>query len=153
MIQRLQSVYLLLAAALVITSMFMPMATLVTPVDPLVLAAMGAYTPGADSILLFTMWPLTIVLGLSALLALISIFLYRNRPLQMRVCNFTALLLIAFYVVLGIYIYDLYIALNGESLQLQAALSMPVVALVLNYIAYRRIRADERLVRSADRLR
>ena len=99
------------------------------------------------------MWPLTIVLGLAALLALISIFLYRNRPLQMRVCNFTSLLLIAFYVVLGIYIYDLYIALNGESLQLQAALSMPVVALALNYIAYRRIRADERLVRSADRLR
>ena len=147
MIQRLQSVYLLLAAALVITSMFMPMATIVTPEDPMVLSAMGAYTPGADSKLLFTMWPLTIVL------ALISIFLYRNRPLQMRVCNFTALLLIAFYVVLGIYIYDLYIALNGESLQLQAALSMPVVALVLNYIAYRRIRADEQLVRSADRLR
>ena len=147
MIQRLQSVYLLLAAALVVTSMFMPMATIVTPEDPMVLSAMGAYTPGADSKLLFTMWPLTIVLGLSALLALISIFL------QMRVCNFTALLLIAFYVVLGIYIYDLYIALNGESLQLQAALSMPVVALVLNYIAYRRIRADERLVRSADRLR
>ena len=152
MIQRLQSVYLLLAAALVVTSMFMPMATIVTLEDPMVLSAMGAYTPGADSKLLFTMWPLTIVLGLSALLALISIFLYRNRP-QMRVCNFTALLLIAFYVVLGIYIYDLYIALNGESLQLQAALSMPVVALVLNYIAYRRIRADERLVRSADRLR
>ena len=153
MIQRLQSVYLLLAAALVVTSMFMPMATIVTLEDPMVLSAMGAYTPGADSKLLLTMWPLTIVLGLSALLALISIFLYRNRPLQMRVCNFTALLLIAFYVVLGIYIYDLYIALNGESLQLQAALSMPVVALVLNYIAYRRIRADERLVRSADRLR
>ena len=131
MIQRLQSVYLLLAAALVVTSMFMPMATIVTLEDPMVLSAMGAYTPGADSKLLFTMWPLTIVLGLSALLALISIFLYRNRPLQMRVCNFTALLLIA----------------------LQAALSMPVVALVLNYIAYRRIRADERLVRSADRLR
>ena len=30
MIQRLQSVYLLLAAALVVTSMFMPMATIVT---------------------------------------------------------------------------------------------------------------------------
>ena len=98
MIQRLQSVYLLLAAALVITSMFMPMATIVTPEDPMVLSAMGAYTPGADSKLLFTMWPLTIVLGLSALLALISIFLYRNRPLQMRVCNFTALLLMSFWV-------------------------------------------------------
>ena len=46
MIQRLQSVYLLLAAALVITSMFMPMATIVTPEDPMVLSAMGAYTPG-----------------------------------------------------------------------------------------------------------
>ena len=37
MIQRLQSVYLLLAAALVVTSMFMPMATIVTPEDPMVL--------------------------------------------------------------------------------------------------------------------
>ena len=49
--------------------------------------------------------------------------------------------------------YEQFCRNNGESLQLQAALSMPVVALVLNYIAYRRIRADERLVRSADRLR
>ena len=46
MIQRLQSVYLLLAVALVVTSMFMPMATIVTPEDPMVLSAMGAYTPG-----------------------------------------------------------------------------------------------------------
>ena len=65
MIQRLQSVYLLLAAALVVTSMFMPMATIVTPEDPMVLSAMGAYTLGADSKLLFTMWPLAIVLGLT----------------------------------------------------------------------------------------
>ena len=99
------------------------------------------------------MWPLTIVAALAAQLSLINILLFRNRPLQMRVCHFTTLLLVTFYVIVGIYIYDLYIALNGESLQLQAALSMPVVALVLNYIAYRRIRADERLVRSAVRLR
>lgn len=133
--------------------MFMPLTTIVTPEDTVILSSLGAYTPAPESKLLFEMWPLTIVAALAALLSLINIFLFRNRPLQMRVCHFTTLLLVAFYVIVGIYIYDLYIALNGESLQLQAALSMPVVALVLNYIAYRRIRADERLVRSADRLR
>ena len=153
MIQRLQSVYLFLVAALVATCMFMPLTTIVTPEDTVILSSLGAYAPAPESKLLFEMWPLTIVAALAALLSLINIFLFRNRPLQMRVCHFTTWFLVAFYVIVGIYIYDLYIALNGESLQLQAALSMPVVALVLNYIAYRRIRADERLVRSADRLR
>lgn len=153
MIQRLQSVYLFLAAALVATCMFMPLVTIITPEETVTLSAVGAYTLGEEARLLFSVWPLTIVAALAALLALVDIFLFRNRPLQMRVCNFIALLLIAFYVIAGIYLYNLSLDLDGESLQWQAALTMPVVALALNYIAWRRIRADERLVRSADRLR
>ncbi len=151
MIQRLQSVYLFLAAALVATCMFMPLVTIITPEEPLTISAVGVYNPGDDAKPPFDVWPLTIVTALAALLAFIDIFLFRNRPLQMKVCYFITFLLIAFYVIVGIYVY--YLAVNGESLQWQAALSMPVAALVLNFIAYRRIRADERLVRSADRLR
>ena len=116
MIQRLQSVYLFLVAALVATCMFMPLTTIVTPEDTVILSSLGAYAPAPESKLLFEMWPLTIVAALAALLSLINIFLFRNRPLQMRVCHFTTLLLVTFYVIVGIYIYDLYIALNGESL-------------------------------------
>lgn len=53
MIQRLQSVYLLLAAALVVTSMFMPMATIVTPEDPWFFGDGGIIRRGPFEIIIY----------------------------------------------------------------------------------------------------
>ena len=86
--------------------MFMPLVTIITPEETVTLSAVGAYNPGDDAKSLFDVWPLTIVTALAALLAFIDIFLFRNRPLQMRVCYFITFLLIAFYVIVGIYVYD-----------------------------------------------
>ena len=78
MIQRLQSVYLFLAAALVATCMFMPLVTIITPEETVILSAVGVYNPGDDAKSLFDVWPLTIVTALAALLAFIDIFLFRK---------------------------------------------------------------------------
>ncbi len=152
MIQRIQTIYLFLAAALAATFIFLPAATLFAPSAPVIFSPTGFYEAGTNHEMAATV-PLAIVAALSALLPLINIFLYRNRPLQMRVCRTTTLLLLAVYIVFGIYVHTMSATLQSESTQWGASLTMPAVALILNEIALRRVRADERLVRSADRLR
>ena len=98
----------------------------------------------------FIQWQ--ILIALMGLLACISIFLYKNRILQMKFCLFNGLMLLAFYP-----IFFLYLWVNGKSLaatsSLAAALVIPLVAVILEYMAYRKINQDEQLVRSADRIR
>ena len=43
--------------------------------------------------------------------------------------------------------------LAGAALSVKIALSFPIIALILDYLAIRNIGADEALVRSLDRLR
>lgn len=78
--------------------------------------------------------------------------LYKNRILQMKFCLFNGLMLLAFYP-----IFFLHLWVNGKSLaatsSLAAALVIPLVAVILEYMAYRKINQDEQLVRSADRIR
>lgn len=152
MIQRIQTIYLLLAAIVTGIFTFMSMATLYTQGAPIQFSGTGFYEAGSNEAIAYV-WPLTIVCALAALLPLLNIFLYRNRLLQIRVCHFTTLMLLAVYATFGIYVYNMSMTLQAESIQWGAALSMPFVALILNIIAQSRIRADERLVRSADRLR
>ena len=70
----------------------------------------------------------------------------------MKFCLFNGLMLLAFYP-----IFFLYLWVNGKSLaatsSLAAALVIPLVAVILEYMAYRKINQDEQLVRSADRIR
>ena len=152
MIQRIQTIYLFLAAALMAAFAFLPLVTLFTPANPVLFYTYGFCEPGTAHQLAST-WPLLIVTALAVLLPFINIFLFRNRPLQMRVCRFVSLMLLAVYAVFGVYVYNMSGVWHVESIHWGAALTMPAVALVLNEIAFRRIRADERLVRSADRLR
>ncbi len=152
MIQRIQSIYLLLSAIVTVLFMFLPLATLFTPGAPVIFSAIGVCEAGSGNAVA-TILPLTIVSALAVILPLVNIFLYRNRPLQIRVCGFTTLMLLAIYATFGIYVFNMSNTLQAESVQWGAALSMPFVALVLNIIAQSKVRADERLVRSADRLR
>jgi len=90
--------------------------------------------------------------GLSALLALIAIFLFRNRKVQMQLTKILLLITGAAAVVAGV----LYVQDTGDTtidFQLGVGAVLPVVAIILMAISHRLIRRDEKLVRSMDRLR
>ncbi|MBO4486866.1 MAG: DUF4293 domain-containing protein [Bacteroidaceae bacterium] len=88
------------------------------------------------------------LVGLGTLLILWSIFLYKNRMRQVSVVNLSTLCHALTGVVLG------GASLTGTSVEWgRVALFLPLVAIIFNLLAARRIRFDERLVRSADRLR
>ncbi|MGN0049533.1 MAG: DUF4293 domain-containing protein [Bacteroides sp.] len=152
MIQRIQSVYLLVVTALLIAAMCMPVGRFVEPMGignivfkPLGLNAMTGEWQST--------WGLFGILLLAAIIAFCTIFLFRNRMLQVRMTVFSSLLLIGFYIAFGVFYFMLKDNYVGMSFQPGWALCLPIVAIILNYLAFRAIYRDELMVKAADRLR
>ena len=100
-------------------------------------------------------WPvLFTLLTLVASILMFDIFLFKKRALQMRLLNFGLIVLILYYLVAVVFIY---IALRGDSpcigFRPTVWAALPIVAVILGYLAFRAILRDELLVRSLDRLR
>jgi glucan phosphoethanolaminetransferase (alkaline phosphatase superfamily) len=113
---------------------------------------MGLATVNESAEQLYPTWGLFALTSVIALLALITIFLFKKRMLQIRLCVFNAILMIGFYALSAFYLVNLKVDLEAV-LMVKIALSFPLVSLILNYLAIRSIGADEMLVRSLDRLR
>ena len=98
---------------------------------------------------------IVIVNSLIILLAIINIFLFRNRKLQFLMCR-VLMLLTCILVVPMFYIIqeanELFGTVSHSSVYMPASY-LPFVSLILFFLAGRGINADEKLVRSADRLR
>lgn len=161
MIQRVQTIYLLLIVILGITLCFQPVLQLVTPEEA---AELRIYELGASGLKLITnedcqpviclqgLWGLLVTTALIPLLALVDIFLYKKRLLQARLNIFLALLCLGYYGVLAIYIWQAKLALGVDWHVLPWA-AIPLICFVLTLMATRRILKDEALVRAADRIR
>ncbi|AZQ43716.1 DUF4293 domain-containing protein [Nonlabens ponticola] len=87
----------------------------------------------------------------SAVLAFIAIFLYRNRQLQTVVNRLNILLNL---ILLGVFLYRA-LTMSGETAVSEKGIGMfiPILSIVLLVLANRAIRKDEQLVKSVDRLR
>lgn len=94
-----------------------------------------------------------LLLGLflfSALLSVVSIFLFKNRLLQIRLGLLNILLNI---LLVGYLAYSLSKLPGGFSSEKGIGLLAPFISIVLLIIANRFIRKDEKLVKSVDRFR
>ncbi len=139
MIQRIQTVYLLLAAAAV--GLFLGLA--------------GEWLAGLDAA--FTWLPPAVyaVGGLTALLALVSVGLYQNRATQVKVvfwAQMADLLLIAVLAV-GVALSAFGDGATPFDVARSSVVFLPVLAYVFLLLARRSVRRDIELVRSMDRLR
>jgi len=139
MIQRIQTVWLILAAA----------AAFLT----LKLSFFSGNIVGADKVKTFT--PLTATSNLVILIftiatgiaALIAIFLYKNRKLQMRIS--LAAMLVSLLTLLLYYYQTRHFAEGQYDLTALVALAVPVFFI----LAVKGIYNDQKLVKSLDRLR
>ncbi|MCC8186920.1 MAG: DUF4293 domain-containing protein [Bacteroides sp.] len=149
MIQRIQSVYLLLVTGLLILAMAFPVGTFVAADGaPYTFTNFGVNT----GVIVHSTWGLFGLLLISAILAFGTIFLFRNRMLQIRISIFNAILMVGYYLSFAVFVYLLKDDLDA-SYNLSWALGLPLIALILNYLAIRAIGKDEVLVRATDRLR
>ncbi|MDR2628358.1 MAG: DUF4293 domain-containing protein [Dysgonamonadaceae bacterium] len=154
MLQRIQTLYLLLITALTIAMLFLPLAVVQADHVYYSFDASGMSTTIADSSeLVFPAWALMVLSAIIALLAIITVFLYKKRILQIRLCIFNAFLLIGFYGLVAFFLCKVYAQSELFHLNARIALTFPLISLILDYLAIRNIGADEALVRSLDRLR
>ncbi|MDR1455381.1 MAG: DUF4293 domain-containing protein [Tannerella sp.] len=152
MIQRIQTVYLLLIVAAMTAVLFLPLATVQAGGISYTYDVLGMHTSTVSPELTYPAWALGALSVAVVLLALVAIFLYRNRMRQIRLCIFNAILLIGFYALFAFFLWNIS-AQSGFHFSVRFALSLPLVCLILNYLAIRNIGADEVLVRSLNRLR
>lgn len=138
-IQRIQSLWLLIAAVVMGVFPFVNFGTGYLEGEVLNLCPIGDYM-------------MTLVTGvLAAVLYLIDIFLYNNFKLQKSVLAIAQLMSV---VTAGLVIYyNLAASSNGWAVTWVTGCYLLIVALVMGMMARRGIVHDEKLLKSADRLR
>lgn len=150
MIQRIQTIWLLLACLILILLIFIPLAG--TSNGQYQVMISGVYQNMANkSTKVQATLPLLVFNIAVALLAFINIFNFKNRSLQKRFAYINILF------ILGLGILAFYATKNmpgqADMTVFKAGLFMPVPAIVCCLLAVRGISADEKLIKSADRLR
>lgn len=143
MIQRLQSIFLLLASGSCFGLFGTDAADTPAVVPTSTLFADGSFDVFDNPILIGAF-------ALAGLLLLVNIFLFNNRTLQMKIAS-GAIAIVLFGVGAGLY-YFFNDSANATATP-DIGIVLPVLAVVFTLLANRYIKADEKLVRSADRLR
>ena len=149
MIQRIQTVYLLIVAVLSVIVISTPLGRLITP-DSAINEMTNLSITAADGTVTYDPWALFAIQMVSAVIALGTIFLYKKRMLQIRLCLFNMILLVGYYVTLVIFVYMLK---ESNTFTPSWSVCLPFVNIVLSWLALRAIGKDEALVRSLNSLR
>ncbi len=155
MIQRIQSIYLLMAAVLTGSLFFLNMAEMANMEDLFRLNWQGIFQVEADGNMQMMIpgWALSILTIAATAMSLITLFLYKKRMIQIRLCALNMGLL------LGLSGMMYYLGKSGAKelgateLSFSWALVLPLIAIVFTYLALRSIGKDEALVRSLNRIR
>lgn len=147
MIQRIQSVYLLVVTILLVACLCTPLATSIY--DGNVSKFTNLYVMAEDGAKEYSPWALFAILLIASLISFGTIFLYKKRMLQIRLTIFNTILLVGYYATLITFIC------MSEWTDLTASwtICLPLVAIILNWLAIRAIGKDEMLVKAYDRLR
>ena len=154
-IQRWQSVLLLIVAALMGSFTFLSLGQIQMPEESLNFTTLGFEiegipTDGAQSGYRAHTWIFFIVSLMSAIIPLINIFLFRNLRLQKTLCLVEVLFILATVGVGCVYGYSL---LSPYYVSWSSVIIMPLLAFLGDVMAYNRINSDLKLLSSADRLR
>lgn len=151
MIQRIQTVYLLLVAVCAVVCLSMPVGHFHQ--DGIEVAEFyNLWLSMADGSKVFSPWAMFALLLLVALVPFVAIFLFKRRMLQVRLSVFSGLILIGYYIVFGIFVY-VFKSRYDADFTMNWTVAFPAVALILDYLAFRNIMKDELMIRSLNRLR
>lgn len=153
MIQRKQTVFLLIAVILTIISLCLPLGSFTadngigngtaTMYNLWIITSAGAYS--------YQAWVLFAIMLITCPVTLFAIFMYHNRIVQSRFCVFNILLTLGWYIVLTVFVLSLETKFGQFQISLSAVL--PAISMILYFMARKAIMADEALVRAADRIR
>lgn len=171
MIQRIQTIFLILAAFVNPVVLFLPLGAASTHES---MEDASAELTGssislsqfdeesmswADKTLSFSdntmLMVHTVLVVLVSLYFIVLIFLYQDRNRQSRLAYVGIVLVMAQIVVAALLVMQLPGLVNGENVEADPAfgLLLPIATLFFAYLAIRRIQKDERMVRDMNRIR
>lgn len=104
-----------------------------------------------DGTMNYAPWALFAILMVVAILSLVTIFLYRKRMLQIRLTLFSSIILVGYYVTLAAFVWGT--LKECGSFTPSWTLCLPLISIILNWLAIRAIGKDEMLVKAYERLR
>ncbi len=155
MIQRIQTLYLLLIFLGMLLLAFLPMATMMSGPEEFRITLWGIVNTDTGETVVPTP-QMGILWTLATLLPLVTIFLFRHRWVQLRLCVVEIILLsgmqiyIAFYVLRSRNALDL---LELGSIKYSPVDVIPLIGIILAILAFRGIVRDQALLNSLNRIR
>jgi hypothetical protein len=133
---------------------FFPLGVILSGGEAYVWEVTGVREAFGERVLVYSTWGVAVLSAFIALLALVTVFLFKTRIRQIRLCVFNGCLMIGFY---AFFLFFFFYVVKGQHpeavLNVKIALALPLISLVLDYLAIRNIGADEALIRSLNRLR
>jgi hypothetical protein len=153
MIQRVQTLYLFASLVLAGLIFLVPVAELTYGNNQVVIFRVTGFYDDVSGSLILPAIPVVIIVSVIECLYIISIFLFKRRPIQARLCVINMILLAG---IVGLYIYHLAFFMKkvpGVDYKPELSFLFPVIAIILTYLAFRGIRKDEYLVRLSERIR
>lgn len=154
-IQRWQSVLLLVAAVMMGLASFATLAQINSADYTYLYSALGVKyageaTDGALTGWVYNSWTLFILSLAGTIIPFIAIFLFKNLKKQMRVVLISILFCITFSAIAGVSVYTF---ANGASVDWTQVVCAPILALVAEVMAWQRINSDRKKINDAYRIR
>ena len=154
MIQRIQTALLFAASIMMLVLFINPLAQMELKDNLFLLFyhnRIEAMDPGEFNTL--STWPVTFLLILTITLSIFTIFQYKNRVRQIRLCVLNILL--HFGLIAMIFFFSRYTMYKEEGMHSAFLwpIVIPLISVVLVYLALKRIQRDHLLIKSMDRLR
>lgn len=152
MIQRIQSLWLFLASVALIAVLFLPVGMFKMQHGLYECTALKMTQAGDVPLLNLPVWFIGLLSILAGLLSFLAIFLFKKRVKQIRlswISLIVKVLLLAGMIGLFLYFKNMLNSWIGYG----PAVLMPVLGIVLDFLAIKAIQKDEALVKSLDRIR
>lgn len=157
MIQRIQSLYLLLVVIVGVVQCLIPLGGFLTTDALWCEWQFEAWKMQTGEEILST-WAMAVLLVAIPTVSFLTLLLYKKRILQMRLSVFNIVVMAGYYL-LYVYYYWLvkqHVAVDADTVRMGAMTlgsALPMVEMILTAMALRRIWKDEVLIRSLNRLR
>lgn len=154
MIQRIQTIYLLLVVILTSVTLFSPIMEFATDSTSYVLSFKGIQMATAEGYkTIGHAWMLTLISAIIPIIAFATIWLYKYRQLQIRLTVFNSLLMLGYYGMFFFFRYFYTEKYAADACVILWPVIFPFISIILNYLAIRGIAKDDAIVKSYDRLR
>lgn len=152
MIQRIQTLYLALAAFVLGLMLQSPIVSFAIDGKIYDLTSYMLVNSQDSKDVIFYNYPLAILIIAASLLAFITILFFKNRKLQMKLTLFNWILTLGIYVLIAYYYFQAQ-AIKELVFTFRLPVVYPAVAFILLVLAFRGIKRDEEIIQSLNRIR